>query len=79
MAPGSPQHVDEQGVEVTGMPQVDARWIKSPTSGDDLCVEVAFPSPDVVLVRNSRAPHGSVLSFTRNQWIAFTACIRNST
>jgi hypothetical protein len=45
-------------------------WRKSTTSGSGNCVEVAF-ADESVLVRHSRDPLGSVLSFSRQEWMAF--------
>ncbi len=45
-------------------------WRKSTTSGGGNCVEVAF-ADESVLLRSSRDPLGSVLSFSRQEWVAF--------
>ena len=45
-------------------------WRKSTMSGAGNCVEVAFVD-ELVLVRSSRVPLGSVLSFSRQEWMAF--------
>jgi Domain of unknown function (DUF397) len=45
-------------------------WRRSTVSGGGNCVEVAFADQSV-LVRSSRDPLGSVLSFSRQEWIAF--------
>jgi hypothetical protein len=45
-------------------------WRKSTTSGGGNCVEVAI-ADESVLVRNSRDPLGAVLSFSRQEWMAF--------
>jgi hypothetical protein len=45
-------------------------WRKSTASGDTNCVEVAFAG-ESVLVRSSRYPLGSVLCFSRQEWVAF--------
>lgn len=45
-------------------------WRKSTKSGGGNCVEVAF-ADESVLVRSSRDPLGSVLSFSRQEWVAF--------
>jgi Domain of unknown function (DUF397) len=45
-------------------------WRKSTASGGGNCVEVAF-ADESVLVRNSRDPLGSVLSFSCQEWMAF--------
>ena len=47
-------------------------WVKSSLSyHNGSCVEVAGLSDDVINVRNSRDPHGAVLSFTPAEWDAF--------
>lgn len=49
-----------------------SEWQKSTkSSGGDNCVEVRL-SGDRVEVRNSKAPGGSWVSFTRGEWAAFT-------
>ena len=53
-------------------------WRKSELCGSGDCVEVAFAGQSV-LVRNSRDPAGSVLSFTHSEWTAFLAGARNGT
>lgn len=57
-----------------------AHWRKSSKSGDDggLCVEVADNVPGVVVVRDSKNPSGPFLVFSRAEWAAFLAEIRNS-
>jgi Domain of unknown function (DUF397) len=50
--------------------ETDFIWRKSTTSGGGNCVEVAF-ADESVLVRSSRNPQGSVLSFSRQEWTAF--------
>jgi hypothetical protein len=49
-----------------------AVWHKSTRSnaGGD-CVEVADNLPGTVLVRDSKDPHGPVLTFTPREWDAF--------
>jgi hypothetical protein len=54
-----------------------ARWIKSSASnGNGSCVETASIRPDEILVRNSRDPEGPVLSFTKQEWVAFVAGVK---
>ena len=55
---------------MTDPEQTDIVWRKSRTSGNSNCVEVAFADKSV-LVRSSRDPLGSVLSFSRQEWMAF--------
>ena len=50
--------------------QTNIIWRKSTMSQGGNCVEVAFADKSV-LVRNSRGPRGSVLSFSRQEWMAF--------
>jgi hypothetical protein len=51
-------------------------WRKSSASTTDECVEVAFLH-DAVLVRRSREPAGPTLQFSRAEWAAFVAGVRN--
>lgn len=51
-------------------------WRKSTASGAGNCVEVAFVD-ESVLVRQSRDPLGSVLSFTHAEWIEFLDSARS--
>jgi len=55
---------------VTDSEQSDIIWHKSTASGTGNCVEVAVVNGSI-LVRNSRGPLGSVLSFTCQAWAAF--------
>ncbi|WP_312880401.1 DUF397 domain-containing protein [Actinokineospora xionganensis] len=51
------------------------QWRKSSFSGGDgqgNCVEVAWPAPQVA-VRDSKAPHGRTLAFSRSRWRVFLA------
>ncbi|MFC4060890.1 DUF397 domain-containing protein [Planomonospora corallina] len=55
-----------------------ARWRKSSYSTDGgNCVEVADNLPGIVAVRDSKDPHGPVLTFTPDQWGAFVGSIKN--
>ena len=56
-----------------------ADWRKSSYSGTNggACVEVARNLPGVVAVRDSKDPHGPALVFTRADWAAFTAALRD--
>jgi hypothetical protein len=61
---------------VTDAQSADGVWRKSTASqvnGD--CVEVAA-NAEAVRVRDSRAPHGAVLAFSRTEWRAFLAGAR---
>jgi len=55
-----------------------AIWRKSSYSGSNGgdCVEVADNLPGVVAVRDSKDPAGPVLTFTPDDWRAFTAVIK---
>jgi hypothetical protein len=47
-------------------------WVKSSLSyAFGNCVEVASLPGGQIGVRNSRDPHGGVLSFTPDEWVAF--------
>jgi hypothetical protein len=60
-------------MELTG-----AVWRKSSRSagnGGD-CVEVSRNLPGAVAVRDSKDPDGPTLTFTPDEWVAFTAGIK---
>ncbi|MEV4102341.1 DUF397 domain-containing protein [Nonomuraea sp. NPDC049649] len=50
-----------------------ARWRKASKSNGQggACVEVALNLPDIVAVRDSKDPDGSVLVFSHREWDAF--------
>ncbi|MFJ3584379.1 DUF397 domain-containing protein [Streptomyces sp. NPDC090127] len=52
-------------------------WIKSSYSGDDggNCLEVAPGFPDLVPVRDSKAPAGPTLVFERRAWNTFVGSL----
>jgi hypothetical protein len=52
------------------------RWFKSPHSGSNGCVEVAFVEDDIA-VRDSKDPSGPVLHFNPDEWTAFLAGARD--
>jgi hypothetical protein len=59
-------------------PDPGPRWVKSSLSfANGNCVEVADLGGGGVGVRNSRDPHGAVLSFTPDEWTAFVGGVRN--
>ncbi len=51
-------------------------WVKSRRCEASSCVEVAIEE-DKILVRNSTEPHGHVLSFTADEWVAFVGGVRD--
>lgn len=53
-------------------------WRKSSYSdgGQNNCVEVADGLPAVVPVRDSKTPHGPVLSFPVTTWTAFLSTLK---
>ena len=53
-------------------------WRKSSYSGGNGgdCVEVAASPPAAVAVRDSKDPDGPKLTFTPQDWAAFTAALR---
>jgi hypothetical protein len=55
-----------------------AEWRKSSWSGGNGgdCVEVARNLPGAVAVRDSKDPDGPKLTFTPDEWVAFTAGIK---
>lgn len=62
---------------MTDSEQADLTWHKSTASNvNGACVEVAF-ADNSVLVRNSRDPLVSVLSFTYQEWAAFLKGVNN--
>ena len=56
----------------------NATWRKSSYSGGNggNCVEVALLPDDSRAVRDSKDPDGPVLTFTSDDWRAFTAAIK---
>jgi Domain of unknown function (DUF397) len=56
-----------------------ADWRKSSYSGSNggHCVEVARNLPGVVAVRDSKDPRGPALVFTRADWAAFMAALKD--
>ncbi|MBG0814835.1 DUF397 domain-containing protein [Planomonospora sp. ID82291] len=55
-----------------------AEWRKSSYSTDGgNCVEVAGNLPGVVAVRDSKDPDGPVLTFSPDQWRAFTGGVKD--
>lgn len=55
------------------------QWRKSTRSGpnSDMCVEVSF-TDDAVGVRDSKDQTGPVLTFTRGEWDAFVAGVKDN-
>jgi hypothetical protein len=53
-------------------------WRKSSYSGSNggACVEVAILPEHSRAVRDSKDPHGPNLTFSRDEWRAFTACVK---
>ncbi len=53
-------------------------WRKSSRSGGgDNCVEVGFAADGTVGVRDTKDRTGPVLTFTANEWAAFTGGVRD--
>ncbi|GAA3956243.1 DUF397 domain-containing protein [Actinoplanes auranticolor] len=46
-------------------------WRKSSKCANCSCVEVAQVDNDTYLVRDSKLPDSPVLSFTKEEWVAF--------
>ena len=62
---------------MTDSEQTAITWHKGTASGHNgNCVEVAVVG-NSILVRNSRDPHGSMLSFTRREWVSFLDGVNN--
>ncbi|MEU4421392.1 DUF397 domain-containing protein [Actinoplanes sp. NPDC024001] len=58
------------------MGPLTARWRKSTRSAQGNCVEVSY-SNEMILVRDTKAQgEGPTLSFTRGEWSAFVAGVR---
>ena len=57
------------------------RWRKSSYSGNGgaECVEVATRHPGTIAVRDSKNPHGPVLTVTRDEWTRFLTRLRSAT
>ncbi|MEU9045522.1 MULTISPECIES: DUF397 domain-containing protein [unclassified Kitasatospora] len=55
-----------------------AAWRKSSFSGNDggNCIEVAPGFPGLVPVRDSKDPHGPVLTFPDSSWGAFIEAVQ---
>ncbi|MBM9508846.1 DUF397 domain-containing protein [Actinacidiphila acididurans] len=57
------------------------QWRKSSYSGGaegSECVEVATDTPNVVPVRDSKDPHGPVLTFTADAWDSFLTALKQN-
>lgn len=53
-------------------------WVKSSRStGNGACVEVKSPVAEAVVVRDSKDPHGPVLSFSPEAWQSFVADVES--
>lgn len=55
-----------------------ATWRKSSYSGDNggQCVEIATVTGRVIVVRDSKNPHGPVLALTPEGWQGFTRQVK---
>jgi hypothetical protein len=60
--------------------QIEPRWLKSSYSGNggSDCVEVARNLPGVVAVRDSKNPHGLVLTVSTDEWASFIARLQST-
>lgn len=55
-------------------------WMKSSRStGNGACVEVKSPAVESVVVRDSKDPHGPVLTFSPEAWSAFVTDVDHCT
>jgi hypothetical protein len=59
------------GVEIGAL-----SWRKSSFSGPETCVEVADLPQGGRAVRDSKNPHGGMLTFNADEWSAFVAGVR---
>lgn len=58
--------------------KVQQGWYKSSRSGAaGHCVEINRDNPGAVQVRHSQNPDGPVLTFNREEWLAFTGGARD--
>jgi Domain of unknown function (DUF397) len=57
----------------------DTRWRKSSYSGgaNSNCVEMRS-LPDTVAVRDSKNPHGAVLTISSDAWVSFLARVQSA-
>jgi hypothetical protein len=66
-----------KGVCTVNTDPSEAKWFKSSYSGaDKACVEVAFLAKGHIGVRDSKNPTGPALTFTPDEWDAFTTGLR---
>lgn len=61
---------------MTVQPPTDAFWRKARASGGGNCVEITDTAADV-WIRDSKDRQGPVLHFSRPEWTAFLAGVRN--
>lgn len=59
-------HMDQQHLE----------WHKSSHSGGSGCIEVA-QADGAIALRDSKAPNGPVMKFTKHEWSAFMDGVRD--
>jgi hypothetical protein len=63
--------LEKEGIIVTELRQsCSLSWKKSTVSGGSACVEVA-KTGEMILIRDSKDPSGSVLAFPGEEWGAF--------
>ena len=62
------------------MEAIDQRWRKSSYSGNGggNCVEVAANMSGNVAVRDSKDPHGPVLTVSRDDWASFITRLQST-
>jgi hypothetical protein len=67
-----------EGVGVPALELLALTWRKSSASGTDECVEVATAG-GMIIVRDSKDPHGGNLLFSWHDWTIFVVGVRKRT
>jgi len=59
------------------VPHENLKWRKSSFSTHNNCVEVAPTADGGMMVRNSKRPEETPISYTASEWRAFVAGVKN--